>query len=113
MSRRAEQSGPDPFAPREQSSTPIRDDLGTLAGDPRAMKTFAAAAAAVSFVGGLGGLLAPGPLAGAFGVSLDPVRTDLLRLAFVSYLGYAALNWSARDVTDAAAWRGLRGRRAP
>ena len=49
-------------------------------------------------------------MATAFGISLDPIGIDLVRLACAAYLGYAALNWMARGVTDAAAWRAHRRR---
>ena len=70
-------------------------------------RTFATIAAVTSLITGAAGLVAPQLMATVFGVSLDPVGIDLVRLACASYLGYAALNWMARGVTDASAWRAI------
>src|SRR3990172_6419377 len=52
------------------------------------------------------GLIVPGSLAALFGIQLDATATALVRLACASYVGFGALNWAARDLTDGAAWRG-------
>jgi len=51
------------------------------------------------------GLIVPGSLASLFGIQLDATATALVRLACASYVGFGALNWAARDLTDGAAWR--------
>ena len=51
------------------------------------------------------GLIVPGSFATLFGIQLDATATALGRLACASYLGFGALNWAARDLTDQAAWR--------
>ena len=51
------------------------------------------------------GLIVPGSLAALFGIQLDATATALVRLACASYVGFGALNWAARDLTDGAAWR--------
>jgi hypothetical protein len=51
------------------------------------------------------GLLFPESFASLFGVPLDVTATSLARGLCASYLGFAALNWAARDLTDVAAWR--------
>jgi hypothetical protein len=70
-------------------------------------RTLATIAALTSLILGGGGLVAPRLLASAFGISLDPTGIDLARLACASYVGYAALNWMARGVTDAPARRAI------
>lgn len=51
------------------------------------------------------GLIVPGSLAALFGIQLDATATALVRLVCASYVGFGALNWAARDLTDGAAWR--------
>lgn len=70
-------------------------------------RTLAPIAAAVGLVFGGLGLLAPEAMTAAFGISLDRTGTEVARLACASYLGYGALAWLARGVTDAAAWRAI------
>ena len=53
------------------------------------------------------GLIVPGSLASLFGIQLDATATALVRLACASYVGFGALNWAARDLTDGAAWRAV------
>jgi hypothetical protein len=72
-------------------------------------RTTATAAAVTSLVFGAAGILAPGSLGSAFGISMDPTATALARLACAAYLGYAALAWLVRDVADRGAWRAVAG----
>lgn len=51
------------------------------------------------------GLIVPGSLAALFGIQLDATATALVRLVCASYVGFGALNWAARALTDGAAWR--------
>ncbi len=51
------------------------------------------------------GLIAPESLAALFGFSLDVTATGLVRLMCASFVGFGALNWAARDLTDEDAWR--------
>lgn len=51
---------------------------------------------------GVVGLIVPESLAG---IPLDATATVLVRLVCASYVGFGVLNWAARDLTDAAAWR--------
>ena len=51
------------------------------------------------------GLIVPESLAALFGIPLDATATVLVRLVCASYVGFGALNWAARDLTDGAAWR--------
>jgi len=53
------------------------------------------------------GLIVPGFFASIFGIGNDATTTALIRLACASYVGLAAMDWMARDVTDAAAWRAI------
>ncbi len=64
-------------------------------------------AAIFSLLSGGAGLIAPAAMAGVVGLTLDPTGVALVRLACASYIGYAALNWFARGVTDGGAWRGI------
>ena len=64
-------------------------------------------AAGVSIISGLAGLFAPAQLAALFGVTLDDVAMSQARLLGAAYLGYAAIAWLARDVTDRAAVRAI------
>ena len=56
---------------------------------------------------GVVGLIVPGFFATLFGIQIDETTTALIRLACASYVGLAVLDWMARDVTDAAAWRAI------
>lgn len=53
------------------------------------------------------GLIVPGSLGALFGIQLDATSTALIRLVCASYVGFGALNWAARDLTDDAAWRAV------
>lgn len=70
-------------------------------------QTFMTIAAGVSVVSGLAGLFAPAQMAALFGVVLDDVAISQVRLLGAAYLGYAAITWFARDVTDRAAVRAI------
>ena len=54
---------------------------------------------------GAAGLIVPGSFATLFGIQLDATATALVRLVCASWVGFGALNWAARDLTDQAAWR--------
>ncbi len=75
-------------------------------------RRLASVAALVSLVSGVAGIIAPATLASLVGLTLDPTGQGLARLACASYLGYAALNWFARGVTDGTAWRAIGGANA-
>lgn len=64
-------------------------------------------AAASSIFFGLAGIAVPEAFATAFGVSLDATGLAVARLACASYVGLGILDWMARDLTDAAAWRAI------
>ncbi len=68
---------------------------------------FMTIAAGVSIVSGAAALLAPAAMSSVFGVTLDDLGASLTRLLGASYLGYAAIAWFARDVTDHAAARAI------
>ena len=68
-------------------------------------RTLALVGAALGASFGLVGLIVPGSLAALFGIQLDATATALVRLVCASYVGLGALNWTARDLTDRAAWR--------
>lgn len=51
------------------------------------------------------GLIVPEALAAFVGIPLDATATVLVRLMYASHVGFGALNWAARDLTDGAAWR--------
>jgi hypothetical protein len=70
-------------------------------------QTFMIVAAAVSVVSGIAGLLAPTQLGSLFGVTFDDVGASEARMAAASYLGYAAIVWFAREVTDVATQRAI------
>jgi hypothetical protein len=76
---------------------------------PRTLSPISAVASLT--LGGLG-LMIPGTLAAALGMALDPASIAVARLACAAYLGYAVLDWMARDVTDAPAWRAIAGANA-
>ena len=68
-------------------------------------RNLALVGAALGAGGGALGLIVPGSFATVFGIQLDATATAFVRLACASYVGFGALNWAARDLTDQAAWR--------
>jgi hypothetical protein len=66
-------------------------------------QSFMTIAAGVSVLSGVGGLVAPVQMGALFGITLDDVAVGQVRLLGAAYLGYAAIAWFARDVTDRAA----------
>ena len=70
-------------------------------------RTIALVGAAVGVGFGAVGLIVPGFFASLFGIDLNPTATALFRALCASYVGLAALDWSSRNVTDAAAWRAI------
>ena len=71
------------------------------------LRTLATIAAVASMLFGIPGLLIPDTMTAAFGVRLDATSIAVARLACASYIGFAVLNWLARDISDAAAWRAI------
>jgi hypothetical protein len=63
--------------------------------------------AAVGAGFGVVGLIVPGFFATLFGMEQTATTTALIRALCASYVGIAALDWAARNVTDAAAWRAI------
>ena len=70
-------------------------------------QSFMTIAALTSILSGLVGLFAPGQMGLLFGLALDDVAVAEVRLLGAAYLGYAVLNWLARNVTDRAAVRAI------
>ena len=70
-------------------------------------QSFMRVAAAVSVVSGVLALGAPVPMSSLFGITLDGIAVSQVRLLGAAYLGYAAISWFARDVTDRAAARAI------
>ena len=70
-------------------------------------RNVALAGAALGAGFGVVGLIVPESLGALFGggVALDATATGLVRMVCASYVGLAVLNWAARDLRDAAAWR--------
>jgi hypothetical protein len=75
-------------------------------------RTIATVAAVTSLLAGAIGLVAPQALGSAFGLQVDETAAALIRLACAAYIGFAALAWLARDLTDPAAWRAVAGANA-
>ena len=63
-------------------------------------QSFMTIAALTSILSGLVGLFAPGQMGLLFGLTLDDVAVAEVRLLGAAYLGYAAIAWLARGVTD-------------
>jgi hypothetical protein len=63
-------------------------------------RTVLTAAAILSFLYGLGFVLAPGPLTMLYNVELDAAGLYIARLYGASLLGFGLLDWSARDFVD-------------
>lgn len=63
--------------------------------------------AAVGAGFGVVGLIVPGFFATLFGMEQTATTTALIRALSASYVGIAALDFAARNVTDAAAWRAI------
>jgi len=60
-------------------------------------------AAVVSILLGLGFVLVPGRLASPYGLELDEAGLMVLRLLGAAFLGYAVLNWFARNAEQSKA----------
>lgn len=71
------------------------------------LKTLMTTAAAVSVLSGLSGLVAPAQMGALFGLTFDDVAVSQVRLLGAAYLGYAAIAWFGRDVTDRTAVRAI------
>jgi hypothetical protein len=70
-------------------------------------RSFMTVAAAVSVVSGVGGLLVPAQLGAVFGLTLNDIAISQERLLGAAYLGYGAIAWLSRDITDRAAVRAI------
>ena len=70
-------------------------------------RSFLTIASLTSVLSGLVGLFAPGQMGLLFGLTLDDVAVAEVRLLGAAYLGYAAIAWLARGVTDRAAVRAI------
>lgn len=79
------------------------DSKGTMMTRP----SFMTIAAGVSILSGLASLVGPAQVAAVFGIALDDVAASQARLLGAAYLGYAAIAWFGKDVTDLAAIRAI------
>jgi hypothetical protein len=70
-------------------------------------RSFMTIAAGVSVLSGVAGLLVPAQMGAVFGLTLDDIAVSQARLLGAAYLGYAAISWFGRDVTDPAAARAI------
>lgn len=70
-------------------------------------QSFMTIAAGVSVVSALALLVTPAQMGALFGVTLDDVGVAQSRLLGAAYLGYAAIAWFARNVTDRAVVRAI------
>ena len=70
-------------------------------------QSFMTIAAGISVLSGVVGLVAPGQMGALFGTILDDAALGQARLLGAAYLGYAAILWFGRDVTDPTAARAI------
>jgi hypothetical protein len=71
------------------------------------VRSFMTISAGVSIVSALALLVTPAQMGALFGVTLDDVGVGQSRLLGAAYIGYAAIAWFAKDVTDRAAVRAI------
>lgn len=71
------------------------------------LSTLLTIAAAVAGIFGLAFVLVTDPLVSLYGITLDKAGTLVAQLFGASLLGFAALNWFARTVTDREAQRAI------
>lgn len=64
------------------------------------LRNLLAVAAVVSFIFGLGLLVAPTPFIGVYGVKTDALSIYLARTLAAALLGFAVLNWMGRNLAD-------------
>ena len=67
------------------------------------LSTLVTIAAAVAAVFGLAFVLVTGPLLSIYGITLDKAGTLVAQLFGAALIGFAVLNWFARNVTDGGA----------
>lgn len=60
-------------------------------------------AAVIAAIFGVGLVVASGPLLAIYGITLDTAGTVVAQLLGASLIGFAVLDWFARDVTDPTA----------
>ncbi len=71
------------------------------------LSTWLTIAAVVAAVFGLGFVLVTGPLMSIYGITLDKAGTLVAQLFGASLIGFAVLNWFARNVTDRGAQQAI------
>jgi hypothetical protein len=70
-------------------------------------QSFMTIASGISVLSGIAALFAPAQTGALLGITLDDVAVSQARLLGAAYLGYAAIAWFARNVTDRAAVRAI------
>jgi hypothetical protein len=70
-------------------------------------RTFASIAAIFGLANAVPGLMAPAAVASLYGVTLNSQSALVAQMLAASYLGYAIVNWTAREVTEIAVRRGI------
>jgi hypothetical protein len=70
-------------------------------------RTFVSIAALVSLVNAIPGLIAPVAVASLYGATVDRESALLAQFLASSYIGYAVINWTTRQTTDATVRRGI------
>jgi uncharacterized membrane protein len=71
------------------------------------LNTLLVVSAAIAAVYGVAFVVASGPLLAIYGITLDKAGTLVAQLFGTALIGYAILNWLARNVTDAEARRAV------
>jgi uncharacterized membrane protein len=71
------------------------------------LNTLLVVSAAIAAVYGVTFVVASGPLLAIYGITLDKAGTLVAQLFGTALIGYAILNWLARNVTDAEARRAV------
>ena len=69
--------------------------------------TFLVIAAVVAAIFGVAFVLVTGPLLSLYGITLDKAGTLVAQLFGAALIGFAVLNWFARNVTDREAQRAI------
>ena len=71
------------------------------------LRNFLAVASVIAFAFGLGFILIPQPLTELYNITLDAPGVFVGQLFGAALLGFGALNWSARNVRDTQALKGI------
>ena len=71
------------------------------------LNTLLTVAAVVAGIFGLAFVLVSGPLLTLYGITLDKAGTLVAQLFGAALIGFAVLNWLARDVTDRGAQQAI------